>query len=207
MNDLVLVGVDIKVIEIIKRKLMERFKMTNTGDVSRVLGVHVTGYHQNKTLTISQENYLKSIGETFIISNCKPTCTPGYGPELSTKQPEYTLLNEGDTQRYQAITRSVMNLAQTTRYDIMHSTCQLARAIPRPSKVHMGNVKHLLRFLAAVTESTLVYMKGGFKRSDFSDSNWGNNPDNGKSTSCYIVVFFMAPLSFRSGVQSITVKS
>ena len=44
-------------IESIKRKLMERFKMTDMGDVSLVLGMQVTGNRQNKSLTISQENY------------------------------------------------------------------------------------------------------------------------------------------------------
>ena len=87
------------------------------------------------------------------MANCKLTSTPGYGPELSTKQPEDTLLNEEETQRYQAITGSVMYLAQITRYDIMYSTCQLARAMSRPSKVHMGAAKHLLRYLAGTTDS------------------------------------------------------
>ena len=81
----------------IKRKLMERFKMTDMGDVSLVLGMQVTHDHQNKTLTISEENYTKSILDTFSMANCKPTGTPGYGPELSTKQPGDTLLNEEET--------------------------------------------------------------------------------------------------------------
>ena len=116
------------------------------------------------------------------MANCKPTSTPGYGPELSTKQLENTLLNGKETQRYQAITRSLMYLAQITRYDIMYSTCQLARGMSRPSKVHMGASKHLLRYLAGNTDFTLVYKKGGFKLTPFSDFNWGNNTDNGEST-------------------------
>ena len=43
-----LVGADIQVVESIKRKLMERFKMTDMGDVSLVLGMQVTGDRQNK---------------------------------------------------------------------------------------------------------------------------------------------------------------
>ena len=139
------------------------------------------------------------------MTNCKPTSTPGYGPDLSTKPPEDTLMNEEETRRYQAITGSVTYLAQITRYDIMYSTCQLPRAMSRPPKVHMGAAKHLLRYLAGTTDFTLVYKTEGFKLTAFSDSNWGNNPDNGKSTSCYIMMFCKAPVSFRSGVQSLTV--
>ena len=122
VDDLLLVGADIQVIESIKRKLMERFKMTDMGDVSLVLVMQVTRDRQNKTRNISQDNCTKSILEKFGMSNCKPTSTPGYGPELSTKQPEDTLLNEEETQRYQAITCSVMYIAQITRYDIIYST-------------------------------------------------------------------------------------
>ena len=64
----------------------------------------------------------------------------------------------------------------------MYSTCQLARAMSRLSKVHVGVARHLLRQLAGTNYFTLVYKKRGFKRTAFSDSNWSNNPDNGKST-------------------------
>ena len=53
----------------------------------------------------------------------------------------------------------------------------------------MGAAKQLLRYLAGTTDFTIVYKKGGFDLTAFSDSNWGNNLDNGKSTSCYIMIF------------------
>ena len=70
----------------------------------------------------------------------------------------------------------------------------------------MGAAKNLLRYLAGTLDFSLVYKKGGSKLTAFSDSNWGN-PDNGKSTSCYIMMFCKAPVSFRSGVQSLTAMS
>ena len=132
VDDLLVIGGDIQLIEKIKRKLMDQFKMTDMGDVSLVLGMQVTRDRQGKTLTISQENYTKSILERFGMADCKPSSTPGFGSELSTKQPEGTLLNKEETQRYQAITGSVMYLAQITRYDIMSSSGQLARAMSKP---------------------------------------------------------------------------
>ena len=66
-----------------------------------------------------------------------------------------------------------MYLAQILRYDIMYSS-QLTRAMSRPAKVYMGTAKHLLRYLAGTTDFTIVYNKGGFKLTAFSDSNWGN---------------------------------
>ena len=86
-------------------------------------------------------------------------------------------MNKEDKRRFQAITGSVMCLGQVTRYDIGYAVNQLARAICKPSKAH------------------------GFKLTAFSDANWGNNPDNGKSTSSYIAFLSGGPVSFKVGLQ------
>jgi len=122
-------------------------------------------------------------------------------------QPEATLLGKVDTQRYQAIVGSVMYLAQVTRYDIMYACRQLARALSKPSKVHMGAAKHLLRYLAGTKDFAITFKRIKFTLDAFSDANWGNNPDNGKSTSCYIVLMCKAPISFKTGQQSLTAMS
>ena len=75
MDDLLVIGGDIQLIEKIKRKLMDQLKMTDMGDVSLVLGMQVTRDRQGKTLTISQENYTKSILERFGMADCKPSST------------------------------------------------------------------------------------------------------------------------------------
>ena len=155
-----MIGCDIQLIEKIRSKLTEKFKMADMGDVSLVLGMQITRDWEKKTLTISQE-YTKSILERFGMANCKPVGTPGFGSEVSTKKLEKTLLSKEETQRYQAIKGSVMYLAQILRYDIMYGSGQLARAMSRPTKVHMGAAKHLLRYLAGTTDITIVYKKGG----------------------------------------------
>ena len=47
----------------------------------------------------------------------------------------------------------------------------------------------------------------GFKLTAFSDENWGNNPDNGKSLSSYIVLVANAPVSVKVGLQRLTAQS
>ena len=100
-----------------------------------------------------------------------------------------------------------MYLAQVTCYDIMYACSQLARALSKPSKVHMGAAKHLLRYLAGTKDFAITFKRGKFTLDAFSDANWGNNPDNGKSTSCYIVLMCKAPISFKTGQQSLTAMS
>jgi len=77
----------------------------------------------------------------------------------------------------------------------------------KPSKAHMAAAKHLLRYLAGTTGFAITYKQGGFKLTAFSDANWCNNPDNGKSISSYLVFLSNAPVSFNVGLQALTAQS
>ncbi|CAB1120117.1 unnamed protein product [Ectocarpus sp. CCAP 1310/34] len=152
-------------------------------------------------------NYTTSILDRFGMGSCKPLSTAGFGPELSVKQPEETLLNAEGKQRYQAIIGSVMYLAQVTRYDIMYCASQFARAMSNPSKIHMGAAKHLLRYLSGSRDFSITYKRGGFDLTASSNANGGHNTDNGKSMSSYIMMMSTAPASLKSGLQSLTAMS
>ena len=160
--------------------------MTDMGGVSLVLGMGVTRDREKGTVTITQEKYPKSLLERYGMASCNSTYAPGVGKELSLDQPEERLLRRKNSvsrkkQRFQAITGSVMHLGQVTRYDILYAVNQLARAMSKPSKAHMATAKYLLRYLVGKVDFAITYKQGGFKLTAFSDSNWGNNPDNGKS--------------------------
>ena len=64
----------------------------------------------------------------------------------------------------------------------------------------MGVAKYLLRYLTGSTDFSITYEQGGFKLTTFSDANWGANPDNGKSTSSYIIMLSNGPISFKVGI-------
>ena len=111
----------------VKSQLKQWLKMTDMGEASLVLGIETKRDRQLGTLTISHEAYSKPIIERFGMSDCKPTSAPGYGPELSNKQPEDTLKDEKETRRYQGIVGCLMYIAQGLRYDLIYATGQLAR--------------------------------------------------------------------------------
>lgn len=72
VDDPLIAGANIEVIGTIKRKLMEKFKRKDMGNVSLVLGMQGTRDRENGTLTISQENYAKSILNRFDMADCNP---------------------------------------------------------------------------------------------------------------------------------------
>ena len=79
VDDVLLLGKYRKVLERIKRKLMGCFSMTDMGDVSLVFGMEVTSDRTKGTVTITQENYVKSLLERYWMRNCNPANTPGVG--------------------------------------------------------------------------------------------------------------------------------
>ena len=85
----------------------------------------------------------------------------------------------------------------------MYAVGQLARPMAKPSKIHMVAAKNT-RYLARTTNFSITYKRGGFKLAVFSDSNWANNLDNGKFTSCYLSMLCDAQIGFKSGLQGLT---
>ena len=65
VDDLLIIGCGITVINGIKWKLMEKFKMRDLGNVSLVLGMPVIRDRAKGSLTTSQESYTESILERF----------------------------------------------------------------------------------------------------------------------------------------------
>ena len=119
--------------------------------------------------------------------------------------PEESLLDDEAKRRSQAIVGSI--LSQVTRYDISYAVNHLAKAMSKPPKVHMGADKHLLRYVAGMVDFRVTYKQGGLRLSVDSDADWGNNPDNGKSTSAYIMMVCNGPVSFKVGMQGLTAQS
>ena len=131
----------------------------------RLVGMNVARDHE-KEATISEKDYTEGIVQRYGMEGCNPAYTPGVGPKLSLNQPEENLLNE-EKRRYQAITGVVIYLAQVTRYDVLYTVNQLARAMSKLAKAHMGAAKHLLCYLAGSTDFSITYKQGGFQLSAF----------------------------------------
>ena len=98
-------------------------------------------------------------------------------------------------------------LAEVTRYDILYAVNQLAGAMSKPAKANIGAAKRLFCYLAVSTDFSITNTQVGLRLAAFSDANWGNNPDNGRSTPSFIVILANALISFKVGLQGLTAQS
>ena len=204
VDDMLLLGNNKQLLGKLKKQLVERFEMTDLRDVSKSLGINATRDKENGTITIDQKNHTEDILERYGMTNCNVAFTPSVEPEISLDQPADRLLDEQGKQRYQSIAGALMYLVQVSRYDILYGVDQLPRTMSKPSRAHMGAVKHILRYLAGSVIFRITYKRGCFKLTTYTDAKWGENPDYGKSTSSYIVMLANGPISFKVGLQSLT---
>ena len=156
VDDILITGKDPTLVEQKKKELKERFEMTDTGEISRILGMELTRDYDEGTLAITQTAYVDNILERFEMQDANAAHTPGYGPELSAEQPEDKLLGAEATKLYQSITGSLLCLAQCTRYDLCYAVNQLTRACSKPAEIHMTAAEHALRYLRGTTDLPIV---------------------------------------------------
>ena len=82
MDNILLLGNNKQLLGKLKKKLMDRFEMTDLGDVSKALGMNVTRDRENGTITVDQKGYTGDILERYSMRNCNVAFTPGVGPDL-----------------------------------------------------------------------------------------------------------------------------
>ena len=152
VDDILTIGKDPTLVEQKKKELKERFEIIDMREVSRILGMEVTGDYDEGTLAITQTAYVDIILERFGMQDANAAQSPGYGPELSEEQPEDKLLGAEATKFYQSITGSLLYLAQYTTYDLCYAINQLTRACSKPAEIHMTAAKHALRYLRGTTD-------------------------------------------------------
>lgn len=208
VDDLLITSPDKILLGTLKEKLLQRFTMTDLGEVSLILGMKITRDRKKKTLRISQTDYTKSILDKFNMSDCSPVSTPGVGVELSPDQPEETLLDTEGTKVFQSLVGSLLYVSRTSRLDIAFSILQLTRATNKPSKLHMTRAKHVLRYLKGHLDFDITYKQSdNFKLEAFADASFASEPQKRRSTSGYIFMLANAPISWASSLQSISALS
>ena len=88
VNDSLLLGANKLLLIKLKKQVMDRFEMTDMGDVLRGLSMNVARDSKKETITINQRYYTKNAIDHFGTKGYNPANTPGVEPEVSLNQPK-----------------------------------------------------------------------------------------------------------------------
>jgi hypothetical protein len=111
---------------------------------------------------------------------------------------------------YVSAVGALMYLAIATRPDMAHAIGVLCRFMSKPDPAHWKAAKHLFRYLRSTVDYRLTYAPDPSSSqlfTTYSDADHGGNPDNGRSTSAYVVKMSTGAVSWMSRLQSIVALS
>ncbi|KAL5794737.1 hypothetical protein ACOSP7_003331 [Xanthoceras sorbifolium] len=153
------------------------------------LGIEVK--QKEEGIFISQENYAKEILKKFKMDDCKPINTP---VEYEIKLSKHDKGESIDPTFLKSLVGSLRNLT-CTRPDILHAVGLVSRYMEDPTTTHFKAAKRILRYIKGTLDFGLFYsISNDYKLIGYSDSDWGGDVDDRKSTSGF--VFFMGNTAF-----------
>ncbi|KAE8707741.1 hypothetical protein F3Y22_tig00110377pilonHSYRG00343 [Hibiscus syriacus] len=189
VDDLIFTGSNPSMFNQFKDVMMKEFEMTDMGLMAYYLGIEVK--QQNDGIFISQERYAKEILKKFKMENCKPISTPA---EYEIKMTKHEEGKSVDPTFFKSLVGSLRYLT-CTRPDILHAVGLVSRYMESPTTTNFKATKRILRYLKGTIDFGLFYsVSNDYKLVGYSDSDWGGDIDNQRSTTGF--VFFMGDIAF-----------
>lgn len=181
VDDLLLTGSDMKMLESFKTSLVQHFEMTDLEMLHFYLGIQVVQQEQGTFLT--QSHYARKLLKEFGMLNCKGVSTP---IALGTKLTRHSGEQRVDPEIYRSLIGSLRYLS-CTRPDILFSVGLLSRYMENPTTAHFTVCKKVLRYIKNTVDYGMWYTASSALRFQaYSDSDWGGDVDDRKSTTGYV---------------------
>ncbi|KAH9681844.1 hypothetical protein KPL71_027113 [Citrus sinensis] len=189
VDDLIFTGSNPSLFEEFKRVMIKEFEMTDIGLMAYYLGIEVK--QKEEDIFISQESYAKEILKRFKMNDCKPISTP---VECGVKLSKYDEGEDIDPTFFKSLVGSLRYLT-CTRPDILYAVGLVSRYMENPKTTHFKAAKRIIRYIKGTINFGLLYsFSNDYKLIGYSDSDWGGDVDDRKSTTGF--VFFMGDTAF-----------
>ena len=192
----------------IKSILSSRYEMTDLGEIESYLGIRIARDRSIRRLDIDQSRYVDEIVDRFGMGDANPARTPlpsGAEVHLIKYDGEAT---PAEIKHYQQIIGSLLYVQIGTRPDISFAVSRLAQYAANPSPQHLRLTKHVLSYLKGTADLRLRF--DGARAEGlhgYSDSSYGDQPDDYHSTSGYVFLLSGAAISWSSRKQKTVAQS
>lgn len=174
VDDLCVVGQDVSRFKVL---IKARFEMEDLGPCAYFLGMRVTRDRSLRTITITQEKYIRNMLLEYGMEDCHTVTTPMIPnthliPATDAKIAEFSATNED----YRRAVGLLNYLVQCTRPDLALVCSQLSQFLDKPGTQHWAAFKRVLRYLRYT--STLGLVLGGKEviLDAYSDSDYAGCP-------------------------------
>nr|XP_048322321.1 secreted RxLR effector protein 161-like [Ziziphus jujuba var. spinosa] len=163
--------------------------MIDIGLMSYYLNIEVK--QGGEGILISQEGYAKEVLKKFKMDDANPVGTP---MECGVKLPKHEEGEKMDPTFFKSLVGSIRYL-MCTRLDILYAVGVISCHMENPITTHLEVAKRILRYLKGTTSFCLYYSTSNdYKLIRYSDSDWGGDIDDHKSTSGFM--FYLGDTTF-----------
>jgi hypothetical protein len=201
VDDITMVASNLETINRDKDALKRSFEMTDLGELSWILGMHVTRNRAEGWIAISQEKYSGEVLERFGKTDVRSTVTPSLPNERLAKVSE----PEIDVKAYQSAVGALMYPMLGTRPDLAFMVGALGRHSATPGAEHQRVLNRAFRYLKGTSALRLVFKRGvpnGMALSGYVDADWASDVNDRKSTSGFVFMLGGAAISWGSKKQA-----
>src|SRR5579871_5782029 len=189
------------IINDLKSRLNKVFEMKDLKDLTYFLGIQVRRNRQIRTIHLDQIQYILKILKRFELQDSKPTRIPlETGIKLTKSEDQESF----DPLKYQSTVRSLMYVMVETRPDIAFAVATVSQFNSNPNIIHWKVVKRIFRYLKGIADFGITYGNTKIKLEGYSDTDWGGNLDNRRSTTGYLFTYRSRATSWK-GKQQTTV--
>ncbi|KAL0293524.1 UNVERIFIED_CONTAM: Retrovirus-related Pol polyprotein from transposon RE2 [Sesamum radiatum] len=210
VDDILLIGDDVKMLSDIKVWLSTQFSMKDVGEASYILGIKINRDRSRRMLGLTQSSYIEKVLKRFKMEHSKRGLLPmRHGIRLSKKQSPKTdeELKRMSNIPYASAVGSIQYVVQCTRPDVVYALSVTSRYQACAGEAHWGAVKSILKYLKRIKDMFLIYGGGELILEGYSDANFQSDDDDAKSQSGFVFKLNDGVVAWKSSKQDTIVDS
>ena len=184
VDDILLMGNDVSVLQSVKIWLSKTFSMKDLGEATYILGIRIYRDRSKRLLGLSQSTYIDRVLKRFGMSESKKGYLPiKHGIHLSKSMCSHT---EDERVRmskipYASAIGSIMYAMLCTRPDVSYALSVTSRYQSDPGMDHWVAVKTILKYLRRTKDMFLIYGEGDMMIRRYTDTSFQTDKDDSKS--------------------------
>lgn len=184
VDDLLFTGNNERLFMEFKQTMFDEFEMTDNGLMSFFLGIEIR--QDQNGIFLCQQKFTEELLEKFKMNNCNIVTTPVAADLHLTKEGDGRLVES--TQKFDW--EPQISNGDKLRPDIVYGVGLLSRYMEMPRESHWQAAKRVLRYVKGILYFGLFYAYGeNSKLMGYSNSDWGRDPEERKSTIGYVFYF------------------
>ncbi|KAL0449037.1 UNVERIFIED_CONTAM: Secreted RxLR effector protein [Sesamum latifolium] len=210
VDDILLIGNDVKMLSDIKAWLSTQFSMKDMGEASYILDIKIYRDRSRRMLGLTQSSYIEKVLKRFKMECSKQGLLPmRHGIKLSKNQSPKTdeELKRMTNIPYASAVGSIQYVVHCTRPAAAYALSVTSRYQACAGEPHWGAVKSILKYLKRTKDMFLICDGGELILEGYSDASFQLDDDDAKSQSDFVFKLNGGVVTWKSSKQDTTTDS